>query len=251
MAQEHINTLVNEVIEENINSQLYKINESAKAAISIDCVIFGYDGLDLKVLTLTCNMKPYLGYRSLIGDLINSNEGLNESASRILYERVGLKDLYLKQVRAFGMPKRHPLGRVISIAYFTVIALDYQQSITKKMRNPMWVNLKDINELAFDHNDILNVCLNSLKEEIKSFPIVFNILPKKFTLIELQQVYETILNIELDNRNFRRKIRKIPYIKALEEMQTGVNHRPARLYYFDFDAYDRDQAKQINNFELH
>lgn len=236
--------------EENINTWLHQINEEAKAAVSVDCVIFGYDENELKILSIDCNMPPYVGKKSLVGDLIQANENLDEAANRILSERAGIDGLYLEQVKTFGMPDRHPLGRVFSIAYFTIVPIDQHKLHKVLDRNPQWVAISEIEDMAFDHAMILENCLATLRMRIHTFPLAFNILPEKFTVVQLQTVYEKILNKELDKRNFRRKLKKLPYIIDLEQTQSDVNHRPARLYSFNFEKYQRHLDKDKVNFNL-
>lgn len=235
---------------ENINTWLQQINDSAKAAVSVDCVIFGYDNTELKVLTIECNMPPYEGKKSLVGDLVQSDENLAQAASRVLKDRVGLEDLYLEQVNTFGQPNRHPLGRVISTAYVTIVSIS-DHTLNKVLdRNPKWIPLKSINEMAFDHKLILKKCTKKLRRRIHSYPIVFSVLPQKFTIIDLQTIYESILDKKLDKRNFRRKVNKVPYIIDLEELQSDVNHRPAKLYSFDFEKYNEHRINDIVSFRL-
>lgn len=235
---------------ENINTWLRQINEDAKAAVSIDCVIFGYQEGRLKVLAINCDMPPYVGHHSLVGDLVRSDEHLKEGANRILREKTGLTDVYMEQVQAFGIPDRHPLGRVISIAYFTLISVnDYQIDRATEL-SPHWIDLKEINVLAFDHQKILNTSLKVLRERIRQYPIALEILDTKFTLIQLQQVLESVLAKPLDKRNFRRKVSQLKYLIALDETEKDVNHRPAKLYTFDFEVYKRDIAQGINDFNL-
>jgi 8-oxo-dGTP diphosphatase len=236
--------------EENINTWLHQINEGAKSAVSVDCVIFGYDEGDLKLLSIDCNMPPYVGKKSLVGDLVDANENLDEAANRVLSERAGIEGLYLEQVKTFGSPNRHPLGRVFSIAYYTIVPI--ADHMLKKVldRNPQWVAINSINEMAFDHALILESCLATLRRRIHTYPLAFNILPNKFTVVQLQTVYEKVLNKKLDKRNFRRKLKKLPYIIDREEMQSDVNHRPARLYSFNFEKYQRHLQKDKVNFNL-
>ncbi len=232
---------------ENINIWLEQINDQSKAAVSIDCVIFGYSGDELYVLLIECNMPPFEKMKSLVGDLVRNDEHLKEGASRILAERTGLKDVYMEQVQAFGIPDRHPLGRVISVVYFTIISIHNYDLIDLDQRKPHWIAIKDIDKLAFDHKKILDTSLATLRNKIRNYPLLFNALPKNFTLIQLQQAYENILGISFDKRNFRRKLNGMPYIKFTNEMQQDVSHRPAKLYTFDFEMYEKlkEQGKAL------
>jgi len=232
---------------ENINTWISQINSEFKTAVSVDCVIFGYDKQHLRVLLLKSDMEPFEDHYSLVGDLVRPDENLDESANRILTERTGLHDLYMKQVAAYSDIGRHPLGRVITIAYYSLVKLDKDLlDIAKNNKNLKWKKVKDIDKLAFDHNDILDDCLSKLKVQLREKPIGFQLLPKKFTLKQLQNLYETVLDLELDKRNFRRKLNALNILIDLDETQSDVNHRPAKLYAFDVEAYRKRKRKGFN-----
>lgn len=223
---------------ENINSWISQINVDYKLAISVDCVIFGYTDNDLYVALRPCNMPPYEGKLSLVGDLLRPNENLNESAKRVLLERTGLHDLYLEQVETFSKVDRHPLGRVVTVAYYSLIKLDeYQDSLKGHEEDMIWKNVKEVADLAFDHLMILETSLERLRKQMKDQPIGFNLLPEKFTLNQLQQLYEIVLGIELDKRNFRRKLKNLDILQDEKELQADVSHRPAKLYSFNKQKY--------------
>lgn len=200
-----------------------------KIAISVDCVIFGYESKELKVLVIKSDLEEFFGSYSLLGDLIGPNEDLQTSAYRVLKERTGLDDVYLEQVQAFGSLERHPSGRVITIAYYSL--LDIKHHKMKLNHNELhWHSVKDIKNLAFDHKVILDTCLDRLRQQVLEHPIVFNLLPEKFSLRELQELYEAILGINLDRRNFRKKIAIKDWLVDLNEMEENVPHRPGKLY---------------------
>lgn len=224
---------------ENINTWLSQINTDYKAAISVDCVIFGYDKEDLKILLLRSDMPPFEGMFSLLGDLLRPEETLDQSAIRVLEKHTGLNDLFMEQVSAFSEVGRHPLGRVITIAYYSLVKLDERlQEVVHDHPQLQWVSLKTVTDLAFDHKNILNRCSNTLRHRLREKPIGFELLPKKFSLKQLQNLYEKVLDIELDKRNFRRKLKSLDVLIDVNEHQTDVNHRPAKLYMFDKTAYD-------------
>jgi len=217
----------------NINSGLTTIDSYFKTAFSVDCVIFGFDGKNLKVLLIKSSTDEFFGHWSLIGDLIFPNEDLDNAAHRILQQRTGLADLYLEQVYAFGQVNRHPLGRVVTVAYYSLINInDYTQNAASYENEATWHNLKEVGQLAFDHNKILEASIEGLKKRLVTHPIGANLLPEKFTLTELQFLYEAILDKPLDKRNFRKKILSIDILIDLNEMQKDVAHRPAKLYSF-------------------
>lgn len=225
--------------------------------ISVDCVIFGFDGEKLKVLLIN-RSKNDTGDKKTVrkklpGDLIIKKEILEESANRILQELTGLNNIYLKQFGVFDKPERlntkddllwlHKssgleIERVVTIAYYSVIDIRLSQKTRLSMAfNAQWIPVDEVPELIFDHNEILRTGLDTLRREFLTEPLCFELLPDKFTLNQLQRVYETILGFDLDNRNFRKRINKLKYIVPLNEKQTGVSHKPANLYGFDREKY--------------
>ena len=200
-----------------------------RIALSVDCVIFGFEDDELKVLVIKCNIKEYKGKWSLLGDLVRPDEDLDSASYRILKERTGLDDVYLEQVQTFGKVDRHPAGRVITIANFSLVNIkDHQLKLSDNELH--WHPVNDISEMAFDHKEILNTCLERLREKVADHPVVFNLLPKKFSLRELQCLYESILNIKLDRRNFRKKFFMMDWLVDLDELEQDVPHRPGKLY---------------------
>ena len=198
-------------------------------AISVDCVIFGYEGKDLKVLLIISDFKEFQNLNSLLGDLIKPDEDLEAASYRVLKDRTGLDDVYLEQVQAFGGLNRHPSGRVITIAYFSLI--DIKSHKLKLSHNELhWHSVKEIKKLAFDHKLILDSCLSRLKQQVMETPVVFNLLPEKFSLRELQELYQAILGVELDRRNISKKISLKDWLEDINEMETDVPHRPGKLF---------------------
>ena len=211
-----------------------------KSAFTVDNVIFGFDDGDLKVLLIKRGEEPYIGRWGLPGYFVNQNEDLDSAAIRVLDELTGLKNVYLEQVKAFGRVSRHPQGRVITIAYYSLLKVDdYKLNVSSIATKAKWRSVSEVKELAFDHNEILEACFIRLKKRVRTRPIGFELLPPKFTLTELQHLYESILETQLDKRNFRKKILSMNLLVDLKETQEGVAHRPARLYQFDQDKYDQ------------
>ncbi len=198
-------------------------------AVSVDCVIFGYDDKELKVLLIKSDLEEFAGLNSLLGDLVKPDEDLDTASYRILKERTGLDDVYLEQVHAFGSIDRHPSGRVVTIAYYSL--LDIKNHKLKLSHNELhWHSLSEVKKLAFDHKKILDTSLRCLQEQVMEHPVVFNLLPEKFSLRELQELYESILGVELDRRNFRKKITVKDWLLDINEMETNLSHRPGKLY---------------------
>ena len=198
-------------------------------AVSVDCVIFGYEEKQLKVLLIKSDLKEFQGMWSLLGDLVKLEEDLENAPYRVLQERTGLSDVYLQQVHTFGRVNRHPSGRVITTAYYSLINIKkYKVQLADNELH--WHNINDIDRLAFDHRLILDTCLNQLREQIMEQPVVFNLLQEKFSLRELQDLYEAILGLPLDRRNFRKRIMLKNWLVDLNQMEEDVPHRPGKLY---------------------
>ncbi|MEO1261857.1 MAG: NUDIX domain-containing protein [Bacteroidota bacterium] len=229
-----------------------EVSNFFKSAFSVDNIIFGFDEGDLKVLLIKRGADPFKGQWALPGDLVYPNENLETAANRVLFELTGLQKVYLEQVYTFGAVDRHPLGRVITIAYFSLVKIsDFVITPSSFAQKAKWhtVEKAQVETLAFDHNDILNTCFNTLKTRVRFRPVGFELLPPKFTLTELQHLYEAILRTKLDKRNFRKKILSMHLLIDLNEMQEGVPHRPAKLYSFDKERYFKFEAEGFS-FEL-
>lgn len=198
-------------------------------AVSVDCVIFGYENKELKVLLIKSDLEEFIGLWSLLGDLVRPDEDIESAPYRVLKERTGLDDVYLEQVHTFGDLGRHPSGRVITTAYYSLINIRHHK--LKLVHNELhWHKTDEIRTLAFDHKKILDRSLERLREQVMEHPIIFNLLPEKFSLRELQDLYQAILGVSLDRRNFRKKIANKDWLLDLDEMENDVPHRPGKLY---------------------
>ncbi|MFT7588534.1 MAG: 8-oxo-dGTP diphosphatase [Limisphaerales bacterium] len=231
--------------------------------VSVDCVIFGFDFEELKVLLIQRKEtdKSVDGSEDIVregswalpGNLILEDESLDQGAERALVELTGLDNIYLEQFRAFGNPDRvrkpsdvlwlksvrqDPSARVITVAYFSLVKLmDYNPNPSSFATRVEWFKIGDVPELAFDHNEIVDAALEALKSRLRRRPVGFALLPPKFTLGQLQKLYEAILRMPLDKRNFRKKMLKKGILIALDEKQQGVPHKPAQYYQFDREKY--------------
>ncbi len=227
-----------------------EFNNFFKSAFTVDNVIFGFDEGDLKLLLIKRGEEPYEGKWALPGYFVYPNEDLDSAAERVLKELTGLTDVFLEQVKTFGQVNRHPFGRVITVAYFSLVKINrftlQPASIALKAK---WHSISEVKSLAFDHNEILKACFERLKWLVRTRPLGFELLPPKFTLTELQHLYEAILETELDKRNFRKKILSMDLLIDLDELQEGVAHRPAKLYQFDREKYEKFRAEGFT-FEL-
>nr|WP_315155589.1 NUDIX domain-containing protein [uncultured Flavobacterium sp.] len=208
--------------------------------ITIDSVIFGYHKKTLEVLLVQHAEGNSVGKWGLPGGWIDINESLDNAALRILNELTGLRNIYLEQLKAFGNPDRTPEKRVITIGYYALINReDYNIKANLKLLDAKWFNINDIPNLIFDHMEILNYALVYLRKQLRQAPIGFNLLPKKFSLLDLLHLYEEILGVALDKSNFRRKILQMHLLLKLDERQQDVSHRAAQLYQFDGQVYHK------------
>lgn len=212
--------------------------------VTVDCAIFGFQENKLKVLLIKSDLEVYQGKLSLLGDFLADNEELDDAAYRILRERTGMNDVFLEQVRAFGNPTRHPGGRVITIAYCSLLNINHHE--LKIHANDLhWHDVSGLKEMAFDHKEIVDVCYTWLQKRIQEHPLGFNLLPDKFSLRELQNLYEAILGITLDRRNFRKKFASMDLLIDIDEMEQDVPHRPGKLYKFNFEKYEKSKRKWV------
>ncbi len=235
--------------------------------VSVDCVIFGFDLSQLYVLLIDSgNTEDYKQSRMAVpGDLIYDTENLDEAARRVLKELTGIENIYLEQIGAFGDPDRigkkesdrkwlesiraQPEARVITVAYYSLVKMpNFNPKASSFAKSAGWTAISEVNELAFDHYEILESALEQLKRKIKIQPIGFNLLPEKFTLSQLHKLYECILGKDLDKRNFRRKILNLNILTDLEEKQIGVPHKPSQLFKFNEENYNKLSLEGFDNF---
>lgn len=221
-----------------------EVENTNRIALSVDCIIFGFDESKLKVLLIRSDLKKFAGKWSLLGDLVFPNEDLDAAAYRILKQRTGLSDVYLEQVGTFGAVNRHPAGRVVTVAYCSLINVQHHK--LNILDNELhWHDIKNVTDMAFDHQLIFDSCLRQLQKRVQEHPLGFNLLPKKFSLRELQNLYEAILDIKMDRRNFRKKFFSMDLLIDLNEMEQDVPHRPGKLYKFNFDKYEKRKKKWV------
>lgn len=212
--------------------------------ITVDCVIFGFDENELKVLLIRSDLKYFEGKWSLLGDILTQDEEVEDAAYRVLLQRTGMNDVFLEQVKTFGKPDRHPGGRVITIAYCSLLNIRHHE--LKIHDNELhWHTVKNLGNMAFDHQCIVDQCHLWLQKRIQEHPLAFNLLPEKFSMRELQNLYEAILGVELDRRNFRKKFFSMDFLIDVEELEKGVGHRPGKLYKFNFGKYEKNKRKWL------
>lgn len=228
--------------------------EYPRPAVTVDCVVFGLDDGELKVLLIERDLEPFRGQWALPGGFVREDEDLERAARRELREETGLHDVFLEQLYTFGAVGRDPRCRVISVAYYALVNLaEHQVHAATDARRAAWFAVADVTDgaptLAFDHADMVAVALERLKGKVRYQPLGFELLPRKFTLSQLQRLYETVLERPLDKRNFRKKILAMGLLVELNEIQQDVAHRAARLYRFDEEKYRRLRKKGFN-FEI-
>jgi 8-oxo-dGTP diphosphatase len=225
-------------------------HEFRRPALTTDCVIFGLDAGDLKVLLIQRGLPPFEGRWALPGGFVRVGESVDECARRELQEEAGLKNVFLEQLYTFGDPKRDPREHVVTVAYYALVNLvNHPPKADTDARNAAWFSAEDVPRLAFDHQNILATALDRLRGKLRYQPVGFELLPRKFTLTQLQTLYETILQQEFDKRNFRKKVQKLGILEETDEIQQDVAHRAARLYRFDKKQY-RALLREGINFEL-
>lgn len=221
-----------------------EVDSFFKSAFSVDNVIFGFEDGELNVLLIQRGAAPFQGMWALPGDLVYPNEDLDAAAERVLAQLTGLRDVYLEQVRTFGSVNRHPLGRVITVAYYSLVKTsDFSLKPASFAQTAQWFSVDEVPQLAFDHAEILAACRHQLQLRARREPVGFELLPPKFTLTKLQQLYECLLQTKLEKRNFRKKVLSMDILVELEEIQEGVAHRPARYFQFDRERYDQALAE--------
>lgn len=219
-----------------------------RPALTVDCVVFATYEEGLRVLLIRRGEEPFAGDWALPGGFVRTEETTEEAARRELEEETGLKSAYLEQLYTFSRVDRDPRERVVSVAYYALVKPS-ALSAGSDARSAEWIDGTRLPPLAFDHDEILEVALTRLRAKIRYQPIGFELLPQKFTLGQLQRLYETILGRALDKRNFRRSFLRMGVLQALDEMEAGVAHRPSQLYRFDRAEYRR-LLKQGFNFEV-
>lgn len=214
-----------------------------KAAVSVDCVIFGFEENQLKVLLIRSDLEIYKNLWSLLGDLVHAEEDVDSAVSRVVKSRTGLTNVYLEQIHTFGKTNRHPEGRVITIVYCSLINI--KNSAVKKLDNELhWHDVSTLDKMAFDHKEILAQCYKWLQRRMHEHPLGLNLLEPEFSLRDLQLLYERIFNEKLDRRNFRKKFFNMGLLIDTGKLESAVPHRPGKLYRFDYDKYNSMSQKK-------
>mgnify|MGYP001771981208 FL=1 len=214
--------------------------DHSKVLVSVDCIIFGFDEGQLRILVGKRQMDPGRGEWSLYGGFVNSDESIDDAANRVILSLTGLRNLYIRQVGAFGSVDRDPGERVISIAYYALINVkDYDKSL-QEQHGVEWINIEEMPMLYSDHNEMVSRAIKMMRQKISCEPIGFNLLPSLFTLTQLQKLYEAVMGEVVDKRNFRKRIKDMDFIEKTELIDKESSKRGASLYRFNRRAYRDD-----------
>jgi 8-oxo-dGTP diphosphatase len=232
------------------NKRDHKLDNFFSYSFSLDCLIFGFQDGKINLLLVKRESQPFKDQWAIPGDLIYPDEDLPNAASRILKDLTSIEGIELHQAQTFGNPARHPQGRVITSAYFALVRMDdleeYARSWSERIQ---WMPIYSIPRLSFDHNEIAISTFEMLKQKLTIFPIAFDLLPEKFTINNLQEIYEYAFQQDWDKANFRKKLKKIPLIK-LNEKQKNVKHRPASLFKLDSEQLSKMIKREDYSFSL-
>lgn len=214
--------------------------EHSKVWLSVDCIIFGFDEGKLKILISKRKMDPGRGEWSLYGGFVRSDESVNDAASRTLFELTGLRNLFMRQVGAFGNVDRDPGERVVSIAYYALINVKDYDDILRRAHGLVWMDVNEIPQLYSDHNEMVLKARKMMQQKLATEPVGFRLLPSLFTLTQLQKLYEAVNGVELDKRNFRKHVKEMDFIEKTELIDKTSSKRGAYLYRFNKRVYNED-----------
>lgn len=218
-----------------------------RPSVTTDCIIFGFDGIKLNVLLIERGIEPFRGKWAFPGGFMNMDETADECAQRELFEETGIKNVYIEQLYTFTDVNRDPRGRVISVAYFALVK---QSDITicagDDASKAQWFSVDSVPSLAFDHEHIFRTALNRLRGKIRYQPIGFELLDEKFTFPQLQSLYEAVLGVTFDRRNFKKKFMKTDLLIELDEKDEHASRKPAKMLKFDKQKYEQLSARGFN-----
>ena len=222
-----------------------------KLLVAVDSIIFGFNENDreLKLLLLKRNFEPEKGKWSLMGGFLDPDESLDDAAQRIVSQLTGLDDVYMEQLFAFGDVHRDAGGRIVSVAYFSLIKINEHDSKLVKEHGAFWIRLSELPKLIFDHNEMVEKALRKLRIRARTQPIGFELLPEKFTIPQLQRLYEAIYHVPFDKRNFRRKLLSMDLLEKLDEKEKITSKKGAYYYKFNQIKY-KELLQKGFNFEL-
>jgi 8-oxo-dGTP diphosphatase len=234
-------------MKKSIKKDIYYPNP--KLYVAVDCIIFGFDGKTLKLLLWKTDTAPETGKWSLLGGFVDPKETLDEAAQRILFARTGLHDIYMEQLFTFGSLERNPFQRILSVAFTALIKFHPDLNAIVEKNDSKWFSVKELPKPIYDHGEMIRKAILKLRTDIRYRPLGFELLPEKFTLPQLQLLYEAILDKKLDTRNFSRKILSMGFLEKLDIKDKSTSRKGAMLYRFDKRKYD-ELLKRGFNFEV-
>jgi 8-oxo-dGTP diphosphatase len=223
-----------------------RYSQQKRFLFAVDCIIFGYDGQDLKLLVIQRGFEPFKGKWSLVGGFVTENESAEEAAKRILKELTGLDGLYMEQLHGFTAPERDTMERTISLAYFALIDIKkYKQQINEDY-HPAWFPINELPQLIFDHAEFVELAKEKLRYKAALHPLLFELLPAKFTMPQLQSLYEVVYNIKFDNGNFNRKLLSTKLLVKLKDKDKLGSKKGAFYYKVDTKKYSEGFKMFLN-----
>ncbi len=220
-------------------------NEHSKIWVSVDCIIFGFEENKLKVLIGRRQMDPGRGEWSLYGGFVRIDESVEEAANRTLYELTGMRNVYMRQVGAFGSVNRDPGQRVVSVAYCALINVADYNAKQQAEHNVEWVNIDELPKMYSDHKDMIRKARKLMQQKIRTEPISFQLLPNMFTLTQLQRLFEAVNGEEVDKRNFRKKVKDMDFIEKTELIDKQTSKRGAYLYCFNRKMFEKEATFKL------
>ena len=232
------------------NLQLNYYQKEDQVLLAVDCIIFGFDKEDLKILLVKRNLEPEKGKWSLIGGFLKKNENLDQAAVRVLKTLTGLSDIYMEQLHSYSNVDRDPGQRTISVAYYALIDVNAHRFGDIQMDSANWFDVKKAPHLIFDHDEMVQKAIARLRRRALTKPIGFELLPEKFTMRQLQTLYESILDKKLDKRNFINKINSLDVLVKLNEKDMTVSRKGSYLYIFDKEKYEKKVEEDGFNFKI-
>ncbi|RFZ90779.1 NUDIX domain-containing protein [Mucilaginibacter conchicola] len=217
-----------------------------RTLVAVDCIIFGFDGWDIKILLVERGLEPEVGKWSLMGGFMKPTESPEDAANRVLQLRTGLENVYMEQFQVFGKPDRDPVERTLSIAYFALIDIQqYQQQLVSD-NHPEWFLLNEMPDLVFDHAEMVKLAMKQLRYKAALHPILFQLLPDKFTIPQLQALYEGVYHTKFDDRNFSRKLLSTGLLIKQNEKDKQSSKKGAFYYQLDQSNYEEKFEKFLN-----
>lgn len=223
-----------------------KYDTAQKILVAVDCIIFGFDDGVLKVLAFKRKVEPFCGSWSLIGSFVAENESTDEAAKRVLFEITGLKNIFMEELKTYSSVTRDPGARCISIGQYALISLSKKNKKLTETHGAEWLSIIDLPELVLDHQQMVADALERLRNKARFYPIGLELLPKKFTIPQLQSLYEELFQLLFDTRNFRKKLLSLNMLIQLDEKDKTSSKKGAYLYEFDYDKYNTLKNKGFN-----